>query len=126
MNRRTHQVASTLQRAVQEVLARGLADPRIRGMITITGVTMSDDLKVATMTVSVYPAEHQDLTLHGLKAAAPHIRREAAELVELKTLPTIQFRLDTSLKRQAAVLDAIGRAREEREAAEGKAPEAEP
>lgn len=115
MNRRTQQVAATLRRAVQEVLARGLSDPRVRGLITVTGITMSDDLQVATIDVSIFPAEHQELTMHGLRAAAAHIRHEVGELVDIKRMPTLQFRLDTSLKRQAAVLEALDKARQERE-----------
>ncbi len=120
MNRRTQQVAATLRRAVQEVLARGLSDPRVRGLITVTGITMSDDLQVATIDVSIFPAEHQELTMHGLRAAAAHIRHEVGELVDIKRMPTLQFRLDTSLKRQAAVLEALDKARQERE---GSAPD---
>lgn len=129
MNRRTNQVASTLRTAVQEVISRGLADPRIRGLITITEVTMSDDLQQATLRVSIYPEERQVLTLHGLQAAAAHIRREAGELMALKRMPTLQFRLDESLKRQAKVLGALAQAAEEHGApAEnaGEAPQAKP
>lgn len=110
MNRRTSQVAATLRAAVQEVISRGLADPRVRGLITITEVTMSDDLQQATLRVSVYPEDRQELTLHGLSAAAAHIRREAGELMALKRMPTLQFRLDDSLKRQARVFDALAQA----------------
>ena len=38
MTRRTDKINSTLMRAIQERLARGLADPRIRGLITVTAV----------------------------------------------------------------------------------------
>jgi ribosome-binding factor A len=124
MNRRTNQVASTLRTAVQEVISRGLADPRIRGLITITEVTMSDDLQQATLRVSIYPEERQVLTLHGLQAAAAHIRREAGELMALKRMPTLQFRLDESLKRQAKVLGALAQAAEEHGAPAENAEEA--
>ncbi|MBX3363800.1 MAG: 30S ribosome-binding factor RbfA [Phycisphaeraceae bacterium] len=127
MNRRTQQVAATIRRAVQEVLSRGLSDPRVRGLITVTGITMSDDLRTATLDVSIYPPEHQELSMHGLKAAAAHIRHQAGELVDLKRMPTIQFRLDTSLKREAAVLEALAKVREEQasQAADAQPPEDE-
>lgn len=76
-------------------------------MITVTSVTVSPDLRDATVNVSVFPAEHQKLTMHGLTSAARHIRREAGELVAMRQLPTLHFKLDTSLKRQAAVIEAL-------------------
>ena len=113
MSRRTQQVAGELRQAVQEVLARGLSDPRVRGLVTITEVTLSNDLTQATLMVSVLPEEHEELTLHGLTAASRFIRREAAERLAMHRLPQLAFKIDRRLKRQAGVLDAIARARQE-------------
>ena len=41
MTQRTDQVASTLKRATQMVLTRGLSDPRVQGIITVTRVYAS-------------------------------------------------------------------------------------
>lgn len=110
MSRKTEQLASTLQRALQEVIARGLNDPRISGLITITSVRISPDLREAVVMVSVLPEERQELVVHGLKHAAPHIRREIGESIRSRQLPTLHFRLDESLKKQAAVIRAISQA----------------
>lgn len=112
MTRRVERIISTLQQSVQRVIARGLSDPRARGLITVTEVTVSDDLKSATIYVSVLPDKHQDLTLHALRHAARHIRRQTGELMALHQLPEFDFRLDTRLKQQAAVYDALAKARE--------------
>ena len=76
MSIRTEQVASLIQRAVQAQLSRGLNDPRIRGMISVTKVTVSPDLSDATIYVSVMPDKHTNLTLCGLQHAAPHLQRQ--------------------------------------------------
>lgn len=112
MSRRTEQLSSTLQRAIQQVLARGLADPRYGGLVTVTGLKITEDLKNADVLISVLPEEKQELTMHAIRHAAAHIRREAAELVAMRTLPTLNFRLDLSLKKQAEVLRAISKAAE--------------
>ena len=111
--RRTQQVAGEVRRAVQEVISKGLSDPRVRGMITVTEVTLSDDLRTATLMVSVMPEEHEQLTMHGLRAASRYIRREAGELVAMARLPELVFKGDKRFKRQASVLDAIAKARKE-------------
>lgn len=114
MNRRPDQVASLLRTAVQEVLARGFQDPRIRGLITLTDITVSADLKSATIMVSIMPQERQDLTLHGLRAASRHIRHQISEKLDLRYTPDLYFKLDASLKKQAGVYEALAKVAQER------------
>jgi ribosome-binding factor A len=118
VSHRLEQVGSTLHRAIQDVLARGLSDPRIGGMITVTGVDVSADMKTATVRVSVLPEKRQALTMHGLRDAAAHVRHKVGDLVAMREVPQLWFKLDTSLKRQAEVLDAIAKVAAERELAE--------
>lgn len=121
MSTRQKQIASTLQRAAEQVLARGLADPRVRGLITVTGVEVAPDRKRATILVSVLPEDAEDLTMHGLRHAARHVRHHISELVAVHPMPELEFRLDKSVKKQAAVLEALAKVRAEREA-KGEAP----
>jgi ribosome-binding factor A len=104
------QVVSVLTRAVQNVLSRGLNDPRVRGMASVTSVRVSRDLNDATVMVSVLPEEQAELTVHGLRHAASHIRNEVGKQVRMRRLPHLTFKLDESLKKQAGVLAAIQRA----------------
>lgn len=101
------QVASVLQRAVQAVLARGLNDPRIKGLITVTSVKVSPDLANATINISIHPDTATDLTMKGLQAASRHIRSEMSKHVEMRRVPDLTFKLDATLKKQAEVLAAI-------------------
>lgn len=114
MTKRTDMVASEIANAVQEVLARGLQDPRVSGMVTVTGVRVTPDLASAFISVSIFPPEKQQITLHGLQSAAAFVRRKAGERVEMRKLPAFVFRLDESLKRQAEVFESLARVREER------------
>ena len=115
MSHRVEQLASALHRAVQTVLSKGLNDPRVQGMISVTRVTVSDDKRNATVFVSVMPAEKADLTMHGLKAAATHVRRAAGEIIDAQRLPELAFKLDKQFQKQAEALAAIARARAELE-----------
>lgn len=115
MSIRTEQVASLVTRHVQEVLVRGLKDPRIKGMVTITRATCADDLRVVTLYISVLPEEHESLTLHGLEAAARHIRHAIADEIALASAPNLQFRLDKQFKREVSLLDALAKVRAEQE-----------
>lgn len=115
MSHRPEVMASSIQRAVQQVISRGLQDPRVAGLVTVTGVTVTKDLKIAQISVSVLPEEKQDLCFHGIKAASKFIRREAGELIETRQLPEFQFRLDTAAKKEAAIIRELDKVRHERE-----------
>jgi ribosome-binding factor A len=113
LSHRLEQLTSAIERGVREVFARGFSDPRIGGLITITSVRVLPDLSQAFISVSVLPQEKEQLTLHGLSAAAKHIRHEVGEIVNTRTLPHFQFKLDSSVKKEAAVLRDLDRVRED-------------
>lgn len=115
MTRRTDQFAAVFREAVQEVIGRGVADPRVSGLITVTSVKVSPDMAQALVLVSVLPEDRQSLTMHGLKAATAHIRREVGKLVRSRKLPQMEFRLDDSFKRQARIIEALSKVASERE-----------
>lgn len=120
MSRRNDQMASAITDAVREVLVRGVNDPRVSGLITVTGATVADDMSEATIGVSVLPAEKAAEVIEGLTAASSHIRREAGELVRVRRLPLLRFKLDDSLKKQFGLAQALGKVAAERQARESK------
>lgn len=107
MGVRTEQIASTLQRQVQLVISRGLHDPRVRGLVSVTGVRVAPDFSEAYIDVSVLPASHAALTMHGLRHAAARIRAEVSRLVAMRRVPRLVFRLDESMKQQAEIEAAV-------------------
>ncbi|MEE8154420.1 MAG: 30S ribosome-binding factor RbfA [Phycisphaerales bacterium] len=107
MTRRTDQVASLIRRAVQSQLSRGLNDPRVRGMVSVTRVTVAADLSEAIILVSVMPVEHAQLTLRGLQHAAAHIRGELGRTARLRRQPRLTFKLDDSMRHAAEAMAAI-------------------
>jgi ribosome-binding factor A len=115
-DRRKLQLESLLLRAVQERLARGLSDPRVRGLVTATRLELTEDLKRAKVFISVMPAEHAGLTMHGLKAATPRIRRDVMEKVHLREMPALVFVYDEGLKLQHEVVALLAKDRQDREA----------
>lgn len=102
---RPAQVGSLLARTLQERLARGLHDPRYRGLVSILEVRVSPDLADATVFVSVLPAEAGPLSVEALRHAARHLAGEMLKRTRLRRIPRLHFRLDDRLK-QAATLEA--------------------
>jgi|JI6StandDraft_1071083.scaffolds.fasta_scaffold428531_1 ribosome-binding factor A len=104
MTRRIDQLTADIERGVRDVLSKGLADPRVSGLITVTGVRVLPDLSQAYIDISVLPEEKQELTLHGIASAGTWIRREVANSVRARVLPRFVFRLDTRAKKEAAII----------------------
>ncbi len=110
MSIRTQQIESTLQRAISQLVATQLGDPRIVGLVSVTRVQISPDLHNAFVYVSVLPAKHEKTTVHGLQSAAPRIRMMLRKSVRMRAIPQLEFRLDQSIKKEADILGAIHQA----------------
>jgi ribosome-binding factor A len=114
---RSERVATEIHAAVADILARGMIhDPRV-GYITITGVKMSPDLRVAKVFYSMIGTEEQRAeTKAGLDAAKGFVRREVTSRVKLRISPEIYFSFDGSLEEG----DKIERLLKEVKAKEGR------
>ncbi|MCA2979647.1 MAG: 30S ribosome-binding factor RbfA [Myxococcaceae bacterium] len=98
-NVRPERVGQEIQAAVADMLTRGdLHDPRI-GYITITGVKVSPDLRVARIYYSMIGTEEEKArTKDGLEAAKGYVRREVTSRVKLRVSPEVFFTFDGSLE----------------------------
>jgi ribosome-binding factor A len=112
MSHRKEQIESLLKRTVATVLQRGLADPRIKGLVSVTRIDASPDLKNATVYVSILPEQYESATMHGLRDATMHVQQQVKKAVALRVVPHLRFKLDRDLKKQAEVFAAIDQAME--------------
>jgi ribosome-binding factor A len=95
---RPERVGHEIQAAVADLLVRGeIHDPRI-GFITITGVKVSPDLRVAQVYYSMMGTDAQKAeTQAGLDAAKGFVRREVTSRVKLRVSPEVFFTYDGSI-----------------------------
>lgn len=95
---RPERVGQEIQAAIGELLSRGmLRDPRI-GFITITGVKVSPDLRVARVFYSMMGTDEERAeTQKGLDAAKGFVRREVTARVQLRVSPEVFFSFDASV-----------------------------
>ena len=109
--KRSQRVRDLLREEIADIIIHKLKDPRI-GFVTVTGVDITDDLKIAVAYISVLKEEEKKPTLEILNAAKSFIRSELAKRVRMKTIPSLEFRLDTSIEygsRIDELLDEIRR-----------------
>lgn len=106
--RRIARVNELIRDEVTEMLTRHLRDPRLTGLVSITAVETSPDLRHAKVYVSVYGDEDQQkAVMAALRSAAGFIRRELGERLRLRYIPEIQFKLDESIARGARILELL-------------------
>ena len=74
-----------------------MKNPDVTGMISVTKVKTSPDLKYARVSVSIINSKNVKQTLAGLKAASGFIRNRIAEKMNLRVTPELVFELDESL-----------------------------
>lgn len=86
-----------MQSALSELLLRGVKDPRV-GMVTITGVKLSPDLKHASVYVSTLgdDAAHVKV-LEGLASARSYLQSQVGRRLGLRFTPELRFEIDPTI-----------------------------
>jgi ribosome-binding factor A len=131
-NRRPDRVAEAIREEVARFLADGVKDPRVRGLVTVTGVDVTRDLRHAKVFVSIMGSDaERSETLEGLGAVAAHLRGHVGRALRLRVAPELAFRPDPSVGYAARIETLLEEVRREREGGRGRddapdAPEAPP
>src|SRR5437868_2494129 len=103
-NRRPDRVAEAIRIEVATFLSQDVKDPRIVGLVSVTCVDVSRDLRVATVYVSIYGSEaERAATADGLASVAGHLRSRIGRALHLRLAPEIVFKPDESIARAARI-----------------------
>lgn len=97
-SKRMERVSDLMIAEISRILLRKVKDPRVK-YVTVADVRISKDLKSATVFFSVLDdkLDKEDI-LAGLKNAAGFIRSELFHTLDLKTIPTLIFKIDPSIE----------------------------
>ena len=82
-------------------------DPRVTGLISVTGVDVTPDLKFAKVYISVLEKSGSEQVLKGLKSAAGYLRRELGRALNLRSTPELEFLQDDSMAKGAHILEML-------------------
>ena len=100
---RIARVRSSIQKSIQASLSRGLGDPRIRGLVSVTDVDVAPDLSQARIKISVVPDKYESRVIRGLQSASGRLRADVGQSARLRKVPKLVFEIDRSLKNQAEI-----------------------
>ena len=96
--KRSQRVSDLMREEIADIIMKKVKDPRL-GFVTVTGVDITDDLKMAKVFVSVLREQEKETTMAILNAAKSFIRSEVAKRVRMKFIPSLEFRIDESIER---------------------------
>jgi ribosome-binding factor A len=106
-SRRPDRVAEAIREAVAMFLAEGVKDPRVTGLVTVTGVDVTRDLRHARVHVSILGTEAEKKeTVEGLASVAGHLRAKLGRTLRLRVTPELDFKYDASIA-HAARIDSL-------------------
>jgi len=99
MSRRTDRINEQLREEISTLLARQIKDPRLKGVISITRVVTTGDLRSATVFISVMGGpQSKKAALQGIQSAASFLRRELRDRINMRHTPFLTYELDDSLE----------------------------
>jgi ribosome-binding factor A len=114
-HRRADRVAEAIREDVATFLRGGAKDPRLVGMVTVTGVDVAQDLRSAKIFVSILGTESERAsTLDALESMKGHLRSRLAKSLRLRLAPEIAFRLDESVARAAHIESLLAQVRDQK------------
>ena len=88
-------------------LIPNLKDPRVRGLISITRVDTTPDLRYCKVYVSALDKRDVKDMVKGLKSASGYLRRELGHALQLRYTPELQFIADDSIAYGAHILEVL-------------------
>jgi len=101
-----------MREEIATFLANDIKDPRILGLVTVTGVEVTRDLRHAKVYVSVLGSDAQRAaTFEGLNGVAAHLRGRVGRALRLRAAPEIEFRNDESIAHAAHIEQLLAQVR---------------
>ncbi len=87
-----------LKREISNIINYEVTNSNVTGIISVTSVKISPDLRYARVYVSMLNSKNIKQTLAGLKSSSGFIRSRIAEKINLRVTPELVFELDDSMQ----------------------------
>lgn len=121
---RLEKAARVIRESVSDTIITRLHDPRIQGLVTVTEVDVSPDMKQAVVFLSVIGVDDtkRKLTMTAIRHAAGVIQSALGKAITSRYVPHLRFEEDTRTAKTLETLRLIEETRRERQEREATAP----
>ena len=103
---RLNRINEELKKEISQIISFELKNPDITGLISVTKVKITPDLKYAQVYVSMINSKNEEKTINALKQASGFIRSLLAKRINLRITPELVFKKDDSME-YGMKIDAI-------------------
>ena len=117
MTRRQEKVIRVIKETVSDIVSNRLSDPRIEGIISVTKVDVSPDLRNADVYLSIMASNDAGCrkTFAAISHAAKHIQALLGKKMTSKFCPRLHFKEDKHFKETLKTLAMVSQAAKEYE-----------
>ena len=105
-NNRIGRIDEEYRKELSQIIGYELKNPNVTGMISVTKVKVTPDLKYAKVYISILNSKNTKETMEGLKKSSGFIRSELAKRINLRNTPELVFEIDDSME-YGAKIDSI-------------------
>ena len=95
---RLNRINEELKKEISNIISFELKNPDATGLISVTKVKITPDLKYAKVYVSMLNSKSKEKTLEALSKSAGYIRSEIAKRINLRITPELVFEEDDSME----------------------------
>jgi len=112
VTRRQEKAARVVKEAVSDAISNHLNDPRIEGLISVTKVEMTADLRNADVYISIFGKDQaaQNRTFAAITHARSRIQSLVAGKLQSKFCPVLCFHKDEKFKKTLEMMKLIDQA----------------
>ena len=97
-NNRLNRINEELKKEISNIISFELKNPDATGLISVTKVKITPDLKYAKVYISMLNAKSNEKTMEALKQSAGYIRSLIAKRINLRITPELVFEEDDSME----------------------------
>ena len=103
---RLEKINEELKKELSQIISFEIKDPRVTGIISVTKVSVTQDLKYAKVYISTMNKEKLEV-IKGLKSASGYLRSEISRRINLRYTPELIFELDDSMEYGAHIQNVL-------------------
>ena len=104
---RTDRIEEEVKKVVSTLIDRELKDPRLDGLISVTKVSVTKDLKYCKIFVSMLGTKDTEKAMDALKSSAGLVRKTIGNKIRMHYTPEVKFELDDSMEYGAHIQNII-------------------
>lgn len=93
-------IEKEMARVISKVLMEEVKNPKVKGLVSVTNINVTEDLKFADVYFSIMGQKNvnTDEVIEGLNQIKGFLRKRVAEEIEIRYIPEIRVKLDTSIE----------------------------